>query len=121
LKICIPSQFPGGPDAAATAPLEEAELLDYYEVHQDGNFEHLAQTRPCVGGCADPIESITRREVKAIIVAGISPGSLMRFRNSGVKVFRADTPVVRSLIDSFIAGSLEEIGIDKFAELGKTR
>jgi len=103
-----------------TAPFEESELLDHYEVHEDGKFDHLAQIRPCLGGCSDPVEAITRREVKATIVARISPGSLMRFSNSGIKVLRADNPAVRSLIDSFVAGELEEISIDRFGEFGKT-
>jgi len=112
LKICIPCQFPGGPDAVVNAPFEESELLDYYEVHEDGNFEHLAQTRPCLGGCSDPVEAITRRGVEAIIVVEISPSSLMRFSRSGIKVLKADNPAVRSLIDSFVAGDLKEIHVD---------
>jgi len=115
MKICIPCQSPGGLDAAVVEPLEESEILDYYEVHDDRNFEHTAQMRGCLGGCSDPVEAITRRGVEAVIVAGISPRSLMLFRNAGIKVLRADNPVVRSLIDSFIAESLEEIGVKEFA------
>lgn len=119
MRICIPCQFPGGPDAVVSAPFEESELFDYYEVQEDGKFEHLAQMRPCLGGCSDPIEAVTRREVKAVIVAGISPSSLMRFSNSGIMVLRADSPSVRALIDSFATGRLVKIGIDEFAKLGK--
>jgi predicted Fe-Mo cluster-binding NifX family protein len=121
VKICVPCQFPGGPDGVVAAPFEDSELLDYYEITEDGNFEHIAQTRPCFGGCSDPIESVTRRGVESIIVAGISPNSLMRFANAGVKVYRTDPGQVMSIIDSFISGTLEVIGMDQFAKLGKEK
>jgi len=121
VRICVPCQFPGGPDGVVAVPFEESELLDYYELTEDGNFEHIAQTRQCMGGCSDPIETVTRREVRAIIVAGISPNSLMRFSNSGIKIYRTDPGQVMSIIDSFISGVLEEIGIDQFAKLGKQK
>lgn len=119
MKICVPCQFPGGPDGVVTAPFEESELLDYYEIEEDGNFEHIAQTRYCTGGCSDPVEAITRRGVGSIIVTGISPGSLTRFSNEGIKVYRTDPGQVMSIIDSFISGRLEEMGRDQIAKLGK--
>ena len=121
MKVCVPCQFPGGPDGVVAAPFEESELLDYYEINEDGNFEHIAQTRPCPGGCSDPVEAITRRGVGVIVVVGISPSSLTRFTNEGVKVFRTDPGQVMSIIDSFISGVLEEIGMDQFAKLGKQK
>lgn len=103
------------------APFEESELLDYYEIREDGNFEHIAQTRQCFGGCSDPIETITRREVGAMIVVGISPNSLLRFTSAGIKVYRTDPGQAMAIIDSFISGTLEEIGRDQFAKLGKQK
>jgi predicted Fe-Mo cluster-binding NifX family protein len=113
--------FPGGPSAEISDAFEDSELLDYYEVNPDGSLDHLAQMRSCQGGCSDPVEAVTRRNVDAIIVNRISPHSLMRFYNAGVKVYAADSSSVSSLIDSFIAGELKEIGIDRFATIGKTR
>jgi predicted Fe-Mo cluster-binding NifX family protein len=113
MKVCIPCQSPGGPDAVVNAPFEESEMLDYYEVHEDGNFDLVAQMRSCLGGCSDPVEAVTRRGVEVIVVTGISPRSLMLFRNAGIKVLRADSPAVRSLIDSLHRGALPEIGVDE--------
>ncbi len=113
--------FPGGPSAEVSDAFEDTELLDYYEVNPDGSLDHSAQMRSCQGGCSDPVEVVTRRNVDAIIVNGISPHSLMRFYNAGVKVFAADSSSIRTLIDSLIAGELKEIGIDRFATIGKTR
>ena len=113
--------FPGGPNAVVKEAFEYAELLDYYEVDSDGSFDHLAQMRYCHAGCSDPVETITRRDVDAIIVGGISPHSLMRFCNAGVNVYEADGSSAGTLIASFLAGSLREIGMDRFATPGKTR
>ena len=99
------------------APLEESEVLDYYEVGSDGNFAQIAQTRQCAGACSDAVEGITRRDVKTIIVAGISPSSLLKFKNAGIRVLKANSQSVRELIDAFAKSSLEEIGIDQFAKL----
>ena len=100
---------------------EDSEQLDYYETHPDGSYDLLAQMRSCRGGCSDPVETVTRRNVDAIIVSGISPNSLMRFCNAGVRVFKADNPSVRNVIESFVAGDLKEIGMNRFAALGKAR
>jgi len=113
--------FPGGPSAEISEAFEDSELLDYYEVKPDGSLDLLAQMRSCQGGCSDPVEVVTRRKVDAIIVNGISPHSLMRFYNAGVKVFSANSQSVKILIDSFVAGELKEIGIDRFATIRKTR
>lgn len=113
--------FPGGPSAVISDAFEDSELLDYYDVERDGSLKLLAQMRSCRGGCSDPVETVTRRNVDAIIVRGMSPNSLMRLCNAGVKIFEADGPSVRILIDSFVAGDLKEIGMNRFAMLGKTK
>jgi predicted Fe-Mo cluster-binding NifX family protein len=100
---------------------EDAELLDYYEVDSDGRFDLQAQMRSCSGGCSDPVEAVARRNVNVIIVRAIAPHSLMRFWNAGVRVLKADNSPARILIESFVAGTLKEIGIDRFATLEKTR
>ena len=41
----------------------------------DGSFAQIAQTRQCAGACSDAVEGIARRDIKTIIVAGISPGT----------------------------------------------
>jgi predicted Fe-Mo cluster-binding NifX family protein len=117
VRICIPCQSPGGPEGAVTAPLEESEVLDYYELDSDGSFEQVAQTRQCAGACSDAVEGVTRRDVKTIIVAGISPNSLLKFKNAGIRVLKANSQSVRELIDALATNILEEIGIDQFAKL----
>jgi predicted Fe-Mo cluster-binding NifX family protein len=117
MRICIACQSPGGPEGIVTAPLEESEILDHYEARDDGSFEHIAQTRQCAGCCSDAVEGIARREVKAVIVAGVSPNSLLKFTNDRIRVLKASSRSVKGLMQSFANGALEEIGMDKFAKL----
>jgi len=121
VRICIPCQDPGGPDGVVAAPLEESEVLDYYEVHPDGSYECLAQTRQCAGSCSDAVERISRRGAKVIIVKSVSPSSLLKFRNLGVRVLKANSSSVAELMRDFAKNRLEEIGIDQFAKLGRMK
>jgi predicted Fe-Mo cluster-binding NifX family protein len=118
MKVCVPSTSPGGPEAPIGAPFKETDLLDYYELRPDGEFEHLAQMRNCGGGaCIEPVEAIRHRGVESVIVASLGPDTLLRFHNYGIKVFAADGPSVRAALGSLAAGGLREITIGEFAHL----
>lgn len=122
VKVCIPCDAPGGPDAAIASAFEETPLLDYYEVHPDGMFEHTSQARNCgAATCVDPVDAIIGRGVEAVVVTSLSPSSLMRFHNAGVKVLVTDNPSVRATLDMLAAGKLQELKMDMFAELGKMK
>jgi len=96
-------------------------LLDYYDIHGDGTFGLIAQTRTCFGGCVDPVEAVVRRGVDAIIVHNISPPSLMRFRNAAIRVMRADRTSAGALVAQLVAGRLDEIDIDEFHSPRRSR
>ncbi|MBU0624056.1 MAG: hypothetical protein KJ672_04335 [Candidatus Thermoplasmatota archaeon] len=117
MKICIGCAYPGGPDAAVVDPLELSEMLDFCDLHENGEFDQIAQTRKCLGGCAYPIETIVRRGTERVIVLTLSPNSLLRPTNSGVRVFRTDTPVVRSSLDMLSRNELTEIDLSRFSKL----
>ena len=121
MKVCIPSQFPGGPDSVASASFEDTEFFDFYEIRSDGSFEHLAQSRPCACSGPNLVEVVAWRGINAIIVGGISPSALLLFRSAGVRVLKVNNPAVAVLLDSYSAGKLEEIGIDQFAKVGKVK
>lgn len=120
MRICIPCIYPGGSDGVASTSFEEADVFDFYDVKENGEFEQVAQSRVCMCWGADQAEAIARRGIDAIIVATISPNSLLKFKSFRVKVLRSNNPSVAALTDSFASGKLEEIGIGEFARLGKT-
>lgn len=119
MRVCIPSLDPGGPDGVAAPSFENTEVFDFYEKQSDGSFVRFAQTRPCLCWGPDQAEAIYRRGVEAIIIGGISPSALLRFKSAGVKVLKSDTRSVKALLDSFSSGTLVEIGIDQFGKLRK--
>jgi predicted Fe-Mo cluster-binding NifX family protein len=122
VKVCIPCESPGGPDAAIATPFEETGVLDYYDVHPDGMFEHSSQMRICgVAACIDPVDAIVGRKVDAVIVISLSPSSLMKLHNGGIRVLVTDNPSVRSSLDLLASGKLQELTMDRFAELGNNK
>ena len=119
MKICVGCASPGGPDAAIVDDLEMSEILDYYDLKEDCGYEHVAQTRKCLGGCSDLIESMVRREVDGVIVTGLSPTSLLKLKNGGVKVFLTEDSSVKASIDLLCENKLKEIGLDQFSKLAR--
>jgi predicted Fe-Mo cluster-binding NifX family protein len=119
VRICIGCSDPGGPDAAIIDPLEMSDIVDYYELHENGKFEHTAQTRKCVGGCADLVESIIRRGVEKVVVLSLSPNSLLKLSNCGVLIYKTDDPRVRVSLDLLSRNDLKEIDIREFSRMAK--
>ena len=121
MRICVGCAFPGGPAAAITDNLEESEMSGYYELGDDGSLKHIAQTRKCLGGCADLAESIAGRGVQRLIVKGMFPGSLLRLKNAGVDVFLAAHPSGKESIKQLHEGTLTEISLHQFSKIGRKR
>lgn len=119
MRICVPCGSPGGPEAPITDGFEESDMYDYYEVASDGRFEHVAQTRQCVGGCADPVDTIISRGVEAVIVTSLHPSTLFRLAKGGVRIFLTKNPSVRATLDAFASGQLEEVGMEEFSKMEK--
>jgi predicted Fe-Mo cluster-binding NifX family protein len=109
VRVCIPTREPGGLDSVIPAHFNEMEIIDYYDLRTDGEFDHFSQSVFCGGGCYDVVEAMIRREVAAVVVGGMSASTRQRFRTAGVKVYRADGLAVRVLLDSLVKGSLEEL------------
>jgi predicted Fe-Mo cluster-binding NifX family protein len=69
--------------------------------------------RNCGGAaCIDPVEAIVGRKVEVVVVTDISPSSLMRFNNAGVKVLVSQNPSVRVTLENLGDGELKELTMD---------
>jgi len=114
--VCVACSDPGGPDAVIDAPFDLTAILDYCDVHAEGHIEHLAQMRNCgSSGGMDPVETMKRRGAEKAIVTGLSPGTLLRFRNYGTRVLRTENPSARQSLEALVKGELMEIAIDQFS------
>ncbi len=109
MRVCIPTVSPGGPDAGLPDHFDLMETIDYYDLREDGGFDHVAETRYCGGGCYDIVEAMIRRDVKALVVRSISPYTLRRFKDSGVKVFYGDGRSSRQSLKMLADGTLPEL------------
>jgi predicted Fe-Mo cluster-binding NifX family protein len=119
MKVCIPCAEPGGPDSAIESAFEETDILDYYEVDEDGRFVHTAHMRNCGGAaCIDPVDAIVGRGVDVVIVTDITPANLMRFKNAAVRVLVSDNPSVRSTLDEFTQAKLRELTLEDLKDRG---
>jgi len=109
MRVCIPTLSPGGPDAVLPDHFDLMDVIDYYDLEDDGGFDHVAETRYCGGGCFDIVEAITRRGVNALVLKSISPGTFRRFTSAGVKVYFAGTSLPRELLKALSEGRLAEL------------
>jgi len=99
--------------------LEESELFDCYELHEEGEPELVAEMRRCA--CSDLIEPIIRRGVDAVVVKGLAPSSLLALGNAGMKVFLSESPSVKASLDMLDQGRLKEVGLRDFSTIGRKR
>jgi predicted Fe-Mo cluster-binding NifX family protein len=119
MRVCVACQFPGGPEAEIVYSLEESELFDCYEVHDDGRYELTAQTRRCA--CSDLVEPIIRRGVEAVVVKGLAPNSLLALGNAGIRVFLTESQSAKAALDVLTEGRLREVGLRDFSTIGRKR
>jgi len=98
MRVCIPTDSPGGPDALVADSFQASDLFDIYDLDENGDYVLSTQIRNCSGTCKDDIETIVRRGTEAVIVKEISANALQRLKASGVSVYlAADGPVSNSL------------------------
>lgn len=109
MRVCIPTTAPGGLDSSPPKHFDLMEVIDYYDLEDDGSFEHTAETRYCGGGCFDVVEAMVRRETKALVVNNISPSTYRRFVTEGVKVYFADGRTSRVLLVRMSDGTIQQL------------
>ncbi len=98
MRVCVPTDTPGGPSAPVADRFQDSDLLDFYESADDGMFLLLVQIRNCAGTCKDDVETVVRRGAEAVVAKSMTSSTLGRFTRSGVTVYRAlDGPSKNSL------------------------
>jgi len=111
ILICVASDLPGGLDALIGPAFEESEVYNFLERSDDSTeFRFHSMRHECTGtACVDPIDLISRRGTSVLIVAKISSSFLIRFLDSGVRVFEGASGRVRDATEDFVQGRLREI------------
>jgi predicted Fe-Mo cluster-binding NifX family protein len=89
MRVCVPTDSPGGPASPVADSFQESDLLDFYELDTQGRFVLSVQIPNCAGTCKDNVETVVRRGAEVVIVKTMSPSSVNRFMGAGVTVYRA--------------------------------
>lgn len=109
LIIAIPSELPGGLDAAVGQHFGHCDL--YTIVEAKGEEIISVSTLPNVphqqGGCMAPVNHLATNGVNVLIAGGMGMRPLMGFQQVGVKVFMgANAPSVGHAVQAFLQGRL---------------
>lgn len=109
LIIAIPSELPGGLDAALGQHFGHCDL--YTIVEAKGEEIISVSTLPNVphqqGGCMAPVNHLATNGVNVLIAGGMGMRPLMGFQQVGVKVFMgANAPSVGHAVQAFLQGRL---------------
>jgi predicted Fe-Mo cluster-binding NifX family protein len=109
LTIAIPSENPGGLDAAIGQHFGHCDIYTIVEA-QNGKILEV-RTLPNVphqqGGCMAPVNHLAQNGVKVLIAGGMGMRPLMGFQQVGVRVYHgSNAPTVGLAVHAFLMGSL---------------
>lgn len=109
MTIAIPSELPGGLDAAIGQHFGHCDL--YTIVEARGGAVIRVGTLPNVphqqGGCMAPVNHLAQNGVTALIAGGMGMRPLLGFQQAGIQVFHgAGAPTVGHAVQALLAGGL---------------
>jgi len=115
LTIAIPSEMPGGLDAALGQHFGHCDIYTIVEA-QDGKILDV-RTLPNVphqqGGCMAPVNHLAQNGVNVLIAGGMGMRPLMGFQQVGIQVFHgSNAPSVGHAVQALLMGSLPAFGTE---------
>jgi predicted Fe-Mo cluster-binding NifX family protein len=118
LRVAVPSDEPGGLDAARSGRFRSSPCFTIVDIVDDavvGVRVARNDSRPGDHGIT-PILTLGENMVDAVIVAGIGRDPLLHCLQAGMRVFNGeDRPTVRSVVEAFIDAELAPVGGDSMA------
>jgi predicted Fe-Mo cluster-binding NifX family protein len=114
VRVAIPSESPGGLDAARSGHFGRCACFTIVDV-VDGRvaeLEVLHNAPHTEGGCMAPVLALAEHNVDAIVVDGIGGRPLMGFQQVGIAVHAGRGADVGATVDAYIAGSLPVVGFE---------
>lgn len=114
VRIAVPSEAPGGLDAARSGHFGRCECFTLVDLAdgQIGDVHVLGNAPHTEGGCMSPVLMLAENQVDAIVVDGIGGRPLMGFHQVGIAVHAGVGSDVRSAVDGYLAGSLPPVGFE---------
>ena len=113
-RIAIPSEAPGGLEAARSGHFGRCECFTMVDV-VDGKVSEvqvLTNAPHVDGGCMAPVLALAEHTVNAIVVDGIGGRPLMGFNQVGIAVHAGVGGDVQTTVQAFIEGGLPVVGFE---------
>lgn len=119
ILAAVPSEAPGGLNVSPSAhfghcaaytiaKIEDGKIVDTRVMPNPGH-EH--------GGCVEPVKQLARDGVTVLLAGGMGQKPLAAMREAGIHVYHsAGQLTVKAALEAFIAGKLEEFGIDQLCK-----
>jgi predicted Fe-Mo cluster-binding NifX family protein len=119
LRLAVPSDLPGGLDAARSGHFGRSPCFTIVDVVDDVVVHALTvsnQHHEKGDGCLTQVLTLGENLVDVLIVAGIGHRTLLNCLQAGMRVFAGeDRPTVRSVVEAFLDAELVPVGNDSTA------
>ena len=119
LRLAVPSDLPGGLDAARSGHFGRSPCFTIVDVVDEvvvNTFTVPNHTHEKGDGCLTQVLTLGENLVDVLIVAGIGRRTLLNCLQAGMRVFAGeDRPTVRSVIEAFVDLELVPVGGDATA------
>lgn len=109
MTIAIPSELPGGLDAAIGQHFGHCDIYTIVEAQDGkilkvGTLENMPHQQ---GGCMAPVNHLAQNGVTVLIAGGMGMRPLMGFQQVGIQVFHGGgAPTVGHAVMALLAGGL---------------
>lgn len=113
MKLAVPSQNPGGIDAAISAHFGHCPAFTLLEVTPQGIIEQgiLPNTEHAAGGCLGPVGMLKSAGVQAMVAGGMGARPLAGFQQAGIEVYFSEgAPTVREAAQLVATGQARLFG-----------
>jgi len=112
MKICIPTESGEGKTASVFGHFGSAPYFTIYdtdtlalEIVENGNSHHEH-------GACNPVAALQGRAVDVVVTGGMGARAVMMLNAQGIKVFRAVSGTVATIIGNFSSQELEELTVN---------
>ncbi|MBC8207953.1 MAG: NifB/NifX family molybdenum-iron cluster-binding protein [Desulfobulbaceae bacterium] len=119
MRIAIPTNNPGGLEAARSGHFGQCDVFTVVELDENkaiATVENVDNVSHDSGGCMVPVNVLASAKVDVIVVSGIGGRPLQGFNKVGIDVYYADSETVATaaaVIDKMVAGELPIMRVDQ--------
>lgn len=119
MRICIPTNNPGGLDASRSEHFGHCDVFTLVELDSDNRISSVETLLPPdhgAGGCMVPVQVLNEANVDVIVVGGMGARPMQGFADVGIDVYWADRNAIvkaASVVEKFTAGMLPKMNVSQ--------